>query len=93
MKVKAIISYLQWNFKKDALIDLPCYTSPDIQDDFRKRIREICNKMISFDEDVEIVKKLAPLTENPNAPDENGETPVHWAAEKGHTEIVKNLAL
>ena len=31
----AIISYLKWNFKKDVLVDLPCYSSPNVQDDFR----------------------------------------------------------
>ena len=36
----SIISYLQWNLKKEALVDLPCYTSPTIQKNFRKRIRE-----------------------------------------------------
>ena len=40
-KAKAIISYLQWNLKKDA-VDLQCYTSPAVQDDFKKRIRESC---------------------------------------------------
>ena len=40
----------------------------------------------------EIVKILAQLTVNPNAPDEHGKTPIHSAAWKGHTEIVKILA-
>ena len=40
----AIISYLQWNLKKEAFVDLPCYSSPAVQDDFRKRIWEICLK-------------------------------------------------
>ena len=40
----------------------------------------------------EIVKILAPLTDNPNAPDEYGETLIYWAAYWGHTEIVKILA-
>ena len=40
----AIISYLQWNWKKDALVDLPCYSSPAVQDDFRKEIWESCRK-------------------------------------------------
>ena len=44
------------------------------------------------DEDTEIVKILAPLTNNPNAPDEHGKTPIYWAAHEGHTEIVKILA-
>ena len=63
----AIISYLQWNLKKEALVDLPCYSSPAAQDDFRKKILESCLKVESSDEDTEIVKILAPLTDNPNA--------------------------
>ena len=39
-----------------------------------------------------IVRILAPLTDNPNAPDEEGITPIHLAAFEGHTEIVKILA-
>ena len=90
----AIISYLQWNLKKEALVDLPCYTNPAVQDDFRKRIRGICKeaKWVSTDEDTEIVKILAPLTNNSNIPDENGRTPIYHAAVHGHTEIVKILA-
>ena len=34
-KEKAIASYLEWSLKKDLLVDLPCYSSPDVQDDFR----------------------------------------------------------
>ena len=34
-KEKAIASYLKWSLKKDVLVDLPCYSSPDVQDDFR----------------------------------------------------------
>ena len=40
---------------------------------------------------VEIVRILAPLTGNPNAPDGYGQTPLYWAAQNGHTEIVKIL--
>ena len=79
----AIISYLQWNLKKDALADLPCYSSPAVQNDFRKRIREICEKTESSDADKEIVKILAPLTDNLNAPNNYGKTPIYWA----YTEI------
>ena len=43
-KRKAIISYLQWNLKKEVLEDLPCFNSPAIQEDFRKKILEICMK-------------------------------------------------
>ena len=39
----------------------------------------------------EIVKFLAPLTVNPNAPDNNGVTTKYWAESKGHTEIVNIL--
>ena len=35
---------------------------------------------------------MAPLADNPNAPDKFGETPIYWAARMGHTEIVKILA-
>ena len=35
-KENAIMSYLLWNLQKEALVDLPCYTSPAVQDDFRK---------------------------------------------------------
>ena len=91
-KVIAIISYLRWNLKKEALMDLPCYTSPAVQDDFRMRIREICEKRKSSNEDLETVKILASLIDNPNAPNKNGWTPIHYASLKGHKEIVKILA-
>ena len=84
----AIISYLQWNLKKDALVDLPCYSSSAIQE----RIRDICNTWGSTQEDLEIVQILASLTDNPNAPDKDGLTPIHAAADNGHTEIVNILA-
>ena len=40
----------------------------------------------------EIIKILAPLVENPNAPDPDGMTPIHQAAKDGHLEIIKILA-
>ena len=52
---------------------------------------DICRKINSSDDDVEIVKILAPLTDNPNAPCSFGYTPISWAARNGHTEIVKIL--
>ena len=118
-KEKAIISYLQWNLKKE-VEDFPCYTSPAVQDIFREKIWKSCQKQSSSKrgllsssfanflpsfkgvcnfyekhlkhEDTEIVKVLAPLTENPNAPNENGVTPIHRAAYHGYTEIIKILA-
>ena len=81
-----IISYLQWSLKKDVyvLVDLPCYTSPSIQDDFWKKIWESCQEegKDSSDENTEIAKILAPLTNNPNAPNEIGSTPIYLAAQK-----------
>ena len=35
---------------------------------------------------------MAPLTDNPNAPDKDGDTPIYLAARNGLTEIVKILA-
>ena len=90
-KIHAIISYLQWNLKKEA-VDLQCYTSPAVQDNLRKMIMESCKKQESSAENTEIVKILAPLTDNPNAPDKYGETPIIMATCLGHTEIVKILA-
>ena len=86
-EINAIISYLQWNLKKDA-VDLQCYSSLVVQDDFRKQIWKSCWKQESYDENMEIVKILAPLTDNPNAPNNTGWTPIHWAACYGHTEIL-----
>ena len=90
-KKKAVISYLQWNLKKKILVDLPCYSIPAVQDNFRKRIRKIC-ETIRQTVDTETVKILAPLTDNPNTPDKYGRTPMYWAAQYGYTEIVKILA-
>ena len=90
-KKKAIISYLQWILEKEPM-DLPCYTSPAVHNNFRKKILESCMKEEeSSDEDIEIVKILAPLTDNPNALHNDGETPFFSAAMNGHTEIVKIL--
>ena len=86
-----IISYLQWNLKKDDLADLPCFTSSTVQDEFMETIRKICHDEELLDEDVGIVKILAPLTNNFNAQNEYGQTPIHSAAYFGHTEIVKIL--
>ena len=43
-------------------------------------------------EHIEIVKIMAPLTDNPNAPNINGETPIQIAAQNGHTETVNFLS-
>ena len=79
-----IISYLKWN---NFCTNPPCYSS---------LIWKCCEKSQwklweeSSDENTKIVNILAPLTDNPNDPDdEYGSTPFHWAAVNGHTEIVK----
>ena len=77
---------------EDGEMDLPCYSNPNVQDDFRKRIMKVCKKEEPSDEHIEIVKILAPLTDNPNAPDQCGRIPIHRAAWFGHIEIVKILA-
>ena len=86
-KKKNIAAYLSWNSKKKNCFDLPCYTKPVAQEDFWKKIcRAAKNGHTDF------VKILVPLTNNPNALDENGQTPIYWATLHGHTEIVKILA-
>ena len=44
------------------------------------------------DEDLEIVKIFSPLTDNLNASNKNGFTPIYQVAQNGHTEIIKILA-
>ena len=89
-KEKAIISYLQWNLKKEA-VDLPCISSHDVQDDFRNKIWKIYVQTQLSDEDTEIVKILVPLTDNPNAQNDFGETPIFWSAINGNIEMIKIL--
>ena len=50
----------------------------------------ICQAVIVGD--IEIVKILAPLIEDPNFQDEDGDTPINLAASYGRTEIVRILA-
>ena len=35
---------------------------------------------------------MAPFTDNPNAPNNDGETPIYWATLRGYSKIVKILA-
>ena len=91
-KKKYIATYLNWNLQKRNSFDLPCYTKPVVQEDFWKKIWKICDEWRpSTNENIEIVKILAPLTDKPNVPNNCGETPIHRAACNGHTEIVKIL--
>ena len=91
-KEKAIISYLQWNLEKDTEAEPQCFSSPTVQDAFRKIIWECCNKKKLSNKEMETVKIFAPLTDNLNAPKIYGWTPISYAARNGQTEIVKILA-
>ena len=96
-KEKHVVLYLEWKLKMTkGVVDLPCYTNTVVQDEFRNQIWKCCrsNPKTSFTckKYAKIVKFLAPLTDNPNAPDNDGWTPIHQAANNGHTEIVKILA-
>ena len=99
-KRNAIISYLQWNLKKEAYwaayyghIDIikilaPLTDNPNCPNKDGYTPINLAAK----NGHTEIVKILAPLTDNPNAPDENGDTPIYLAAHFGHLEFVKFLA-
>ena len=63
-----------------------------LQEDIQNLIMESCSEHTSSNEDSELVKILAPLTDNPNAPDEDGNTPIHLAAQRENARIVKILA-
>ena len=92
-KKKQIAAYLTWNLKKKNLFNFPCYTKPDVQEEFRKKIQKICDQQGSSNENTEIVKILAPLTDNPNAPNNDGETPIYWAAESWNKKLSKSWRL
>ena len=83
----AIISYLQWNLKKEVLVDPPCYNSPAVQKKFKENLM-----MAACRGYTETIKILLPLLDNLNAQDGKGETAIYMAANNGHTEIVKILA-
>ena len=89
-KEKCVLSYLKWKNKKivQGLVDLPCYNTPNAQQDFQKLIwRSFSEKKYK-----ERLKIIAPLTVNPNAPDKIGNTVMYSAAFSGHAGIVKILA-
>ena len=97
-KRKAIISYLQWQLKKD-VVDLPCYSNSAVQDDFGKKIlKSFYFTFRSSNEDMQIVKLLAPLTENFNPKiqasfrDKILKCCKKWESSDEDTEIIKILA-
>ena len=84
-------------------LNLKCYTKPEVQEKFRKKIHKICDegneraawrslRSTSSHKNIEQLKILARLTDNPNAPDKDGDTPICKAARSGCTEIIKILA-
>ena len=66
-KEKPISLYLKWNFMNDEVYFIPGYTYKIVQDDFRQKIHQGVLKGHT-----DAIKILAPLTDNPNAPDEDG---------------------
>ena len=88
---KHIVLYLKWNL---------CYSDSILQEKFRQQICEVArstkkaSKIFGPTRNhlVDIIKILAPLTDNPNAPNRKGFTPIHHAASQGYTEIVQILA-
>ena len=88
-KEEHIVSYLKWKLKNGGIFDVPFYTNPVVQDDFKNQIWKSCNNSYFYlnriirNENTELVKILAPLTDNVSAPDENGCTPIYWAACRG----------
>ena len=69
------------------VFSLPRYTEIVVQDNFRQKIYHAVHKG-----DINVVTILAPLTENPNAPGEDGMTPIYWEMRQRQFEIVKILA-
>ena len=82
-------------------LNLKCYNKPEVQEKFKKKIHKICDEgneraawrsLRSTSSQIEQVNILARLTDNPNAPDKDGDTPICKAARSGCTEIIKILA-
>ena len=65
-KEKYVSLYLKWILKNEGVVDVQCYTSPMVQDDLQKKVYQAVKKG-----NTEIVKILAPLTDNPNAQNPN----------------------
>ena len=87
---KYVAMYLKWKLKTKKVVDLPCYTNPTVQDDFRSQIWKSCRfktKCKSLKKSTEIVKLLAPLTDHPNAPNNFGMSPIDVAK----AEVIRRL--
>ena len=85
---KNICLYLKWNLNEYGVDNtIRCYTDPDVQNFFQK---QIFNAAADCDDNT--IRILAPLTDDPNAPNKLGRTPIHWASHNGNIEIIKILA-
>ena len=77
-KENHMVTYLRWNLKnKNSFLlpqDLLFYTSPVVQSDLRQKIYQAAQNGST-----KIVEILAPLTDNPNSTDEDGQSPMFWA--------------
>ena len=70
------------------------YTSLAAQVIFKRRILESCRSMKKLsDEDVENIKIVTPLTDNPKAPGGYGRTPIYLAALLGLQKVLKSRLL
>ena len=58
--------------------NIPCFTKLDVQEAFRKKIHMICDKRRTSNQNIEILKILAPLTLNHNAPNKYGWTSIRF---------------
>ena len=78
---KSFLLFLKWNLKTEERVGFPLVPGTPIH-------------WAAYGGFTEVVKILVPLTDNPNASNENenGATPIYWAARFGHKEIVKILA-
>ena len=91
-KKKHIAAYLKWNLKIKKAFDLPCHTKLDVQEEFRKKLRNVCSQLRPTNEAcIEIVKILVPLTDNPNAPSNSGKTPTAVAKNEEIREILETF--
>ena len=100
---KNVLSYLKICSENEQVVNLHCYIDEKIVKNSKKLIKKYSKAFNKrnydklFDACAEgnqgILQLLAPIMPNPNAPDKDGKTPIHWAAIKGHTEIVRILAV
>ena len=107
MEIVFVFSYLKKCFKNENVSDLHCYMDEEFFQRSARMImgKNLTNENFYSNKDgwtpihravangdLEMVKILAPLIDNPNAPDRYGETPIYFAVSEGYTEIVRILS-